>query len=407
MKKKKSVSHKNISKNTIFFIAIIFVIAIFFRFFNYPNRIGLASDQARDALIALEALRLHTLPLIGHFLCFRPFVFGQYQYWFLMLLEVLMPFGYISFWIGLTIVSCLMVFFMILLGKEIEDIRFGLLLGLFAAVSSAKVGLATNLVSSTLAGFLSTIAVYFLVRSIKYTSFWNYFFLGFFISLAMNTHLQAIPLFLLVPAVFLWGKFSIKNVLLLLFGLIIPFIPLMIFDVQTHFYESSHLIQFFLFPDTTTSIPKRWLTYAGVTWPRFWGLIIGGNAIVGTMAVVSAYLLLGYYIFKKKANKIILIVAGIYAFIFVLFRYFSGRIFGNFTTFLDPFILILVTWMCIEFVKKNKYVGAVVIGVILFFTIFNTYSQISTATNNTDKNTAYLIAYFATHFPPKRKIQVI
>lgn len=62
--------------------------------------------------------------------------------------------------------------------------------------------------------------------------------------------------------------------------------------------------------------------------------------------------------------------------------------------------------MCIEFVKKNKYVGAVVIGVILFFTIFNTYSQISTATNNTDKNTAYLIAYFATHFPPNEKFKL-
>lgn len=36
---------------------VIFLLAIFFRFFNYTNRWGLASDQARDAIIIERSIQ--------------------------------------------------------------------------------------------------------------------------------------------------------------------------------------------------------------------------------------------------------------------------------------------------------------------------------------------------------------
>ena len=38
------------------------------RFYNYDVRWALAHDQARDALVAREALRQHKIPVLGPFL---------------------------------------------------------------------------------------------------------------------------------------------------------------------------------------------------------------------------------------------------------------------------------------------------------------------------------------------------
>src|SRR3990167_5843356 len=77
-----------------FYIIIVFSIIILsfvIRFYNFPNRWGLGTDDARDALIALEALKRHELPLMGPFSSAGAFVTGGIYYWFIMASYLILP----------------------------------------------------------------------------------------------------------------------------------------------------------------------------------------------------------------------------------------------------------------------------------------------------------------------------
>ncbi len=232
------------NKNTLILLLIIFLIAFFFRFYNYDNRWGLASDQARDAIVATQALATHSVPIIGPFSASGPFVFGPYMYWFMMFTGIIFPFGFIKYWVALGLLSIVTTFLMIAVGYETENKYLGFLAGLFVAVSPIQIGISTNLVSSSLAGALSIAAVYFFIRTIKYAKTLDIFLLSLFVGFAVNTHFQTIPLMILLPVSYIFGKLKIKDLLPLAAGLFISFISLLIFLLN--FYNHSDIL---LLPD--------------------------------------------------------------------------------------------------------------------------------------------------------------
>src|SRR5690348_1605926 len=80
---------------------IILLIAVFFRFYNFDHRYGLAYDQAHDALVARSALEQHKLPLLGPFSSAGPFVTGPEWYWFIALGTIIFPFSILTPWVVL------------------------------------------------------------------------------------------------------------------------------------------------------------------------------------------------------------------------------------------------------------------------------------------------------------------
>lgn len=395
-----------VDKNRLLLLAvfILFLVSVFFRFYNYQNRWGLASDQARDAIVATYASSIHSIPLIGPFSASGPFVFGPYMYWFLMLIGVILPFSFFTYWIGLSFLSSLMVFPMILIGKEIKNIFLGLILGLFTAISTTENNLATNLTASALTNIFSIFMIYFFIRSIKYSSLRNFFFLGVFVGLSINTHFQAIPLVLLLFAGAVISR-RLKQIVYMLVGFLIPFIPLIIFDITNNFYETTNIIGYFFMPHAA-NLPNRWLTYVGTTWPQFWSLMIGGNIYLSSGIMVLTYLVLCYFLYKKIINKAILGLGIVYALIFILFRYFPGQLFGDFTAFLAPIILVLVVWALSEIKDKNIYLGYALIILVSLFTIQSTCLSIANATNYSSQNARKIENILIEQFPKGTKFSI-
>src|SRR3990167_6654661 len=210
---------------------LIVLLAFVLRFYNYQNRFGLAYDQAHDALIARHALSSGKLPLLGPFSSAGPFQTGGQWYWFIMLGTVFYPYSVISPWVFLTLLYVLFVYLMIKLGAELIDKKFGIIVGILTAVSSAQITQGTNLTNQSPISLLSLAAIWSGVRYIREKKAKYIFLLGFFASMAASIHLQGVALFFIVLLTLLILRyFRLKHIILLVCGIVLPLLPIIISD---------------------------------------------------------------------------------------------------------------------------------------------------------------------------------
>lgn len=379
------------------------ILALFLRFVYYFDRWGLAYDQARDMLVASEALKLGSIPLIGPFSSAGQFVYGPQWYWIIMFMIKIFPYSVIGPWVIQTLLYVFVVFVMYLIGKEIGDRRLGLILAFLTALSTTQIALSTNLISPSMAGIFSIISVYFFVRFIKYGRILDGFLLAFFVGNTINIHFQAIGLLSLIPIAFLFNnKRKIKQLFFLVLGLFIPFIPLLIFDLKSNFFESRNFLDYYLYGQNRIYVPNRWLTYIGVFWPKTWASIIGGYTPIGYLIVISLTLLTVWQLVTRKINKIVFSLMIPFFLIVVMLRYYKGLIFLGYTAFLNPFILILTSFLIYEVFKTKKWLAIVLILIIAVFTLHMDYSEIKFATNRTAASTIYLKNFLVNKYPNKK-----
>src|SRR3989338_6109351 len=110
---KKYTNHSSIKKH--FPIFLIVCIAIALRFYNYPNRITMGADSARDAFVSLEGARLLQFPLTGPFISIAPVTTGPWYWIQLILARLILPTDYAP-WFLLSFYSVLMVIVMYFIG---------------------------------------------------------------------------------------------------------------------------------------------------------------------------------------------------------------------------------------------------------------------------------------------------
>lgn len=330
-----------------FFLSILLILslAIFLRFYNYENRWGLAHDQARDALVAREALRQHKIPVLGPFSQAGSFVMGPIWYWLVALATSIYPTSILTPWIVLTLSCVLVVYIMILIGKELESKRLALILGIFTAISTAQIAQSTNLTNPSGIAILSASALYFAIKYVKTGRKLFIFLSPLFISLAINVHLQAIGLLFLIPSMVAIQKPDLKKILLLLIAIVIPFIPLIIFDIAHNFYNARSMIDYILYGQYRIYIPNRWLTYMGIFWPNAWAKIIGGSLVLGYLTIGFLTITTFYAFFKKKITKPLLTLIISFLLMLIMLRYFRGEKFDSYLVFLHPFVIALTGWM--------------------------------------------------------------
>ena len=383
-------------------LLLILILATILRFINYFNRWGLAYDQARDVIVATYALDNHVVPLIGPFSSAGAFVYGPQWFWILSLFISLYRNIIIVPWIVQTWLFIGIVYVMFLIGKELLNKNFGLILAFFTAISTAQIGQATNLTSPSMAGIFSIISIYFFVRFVKYSKSIDAFILGFLVATTVNIHFQAIGLLVILPIAFLLGKRNIKQLAFLIIGFVIPFIPLMIFDLRTNFYESKNMLDYYLYGQNRLYVPNRWLTYVGYFWPNSWALIIGGNIFFGYFSILVITIISVYEILKRKITKEMLGLIISFLLIFVMLRYYKGEIFDSYLTFVHPFILIFTSWVFYKIFKLQKIVFILLIIIITFTTMFANYRLIISATNNTAQYASNWRNVLSLKYPNKR-----
>lgn len=366
---------------------IIVIISFFLRFVNYGNRWGLAYDQAHDAILAKYAIINFQIPLVGPFASGAQFQTSGIWYWFLMIPSFLFPNSTLAPWVILTLAYVDFVFFMIVIGKELIDKRFGLLIGLFTAISTAQITQSTNLTLTAPMCFVSALAIFSIIKYSKTRKSKFLFLLGLSCGLAPTIHLQGILLILILPIFIL--IFKVKNIKLLgiiILGILIPLTPLLIFDFRNNFVNFLGLFKYFTQDQYKTSyevLGRRWLTYGAVFWPASWALVIGGYAVTAYITIFSFVGLFLEKLIKRNVDKIWLNLSLSFIFIAIAMRYVRNPLFDSYLVFLHPFILLFTAFTVYFLFKKNIYLGLLLFALIVFGSIRQDFLNITNATNNT------------------------
>ncbi|EKD52974.1 MAG: hypothetical protein ACD_61C00186G0011 [uncultured bacterium] len=368
-------------------IFLILMIGIIFRFWHYFDRLNFSVDQGRDALIGLEAIRLHTLPLLGPPSSSWGFNFGPLYYYVIILFTQLLPSIY-SPWIGFTILSVLSVFLAFKIGTFTRNSRFGIILAFVTAASFGEIVNSTNLLNTSLVSFAVFLS-FFGVSSYLKTQKYPYLLLaGFAISMAFQSHLQSVPLlFLLISPFFLNKKkkylSKIKSVLLALSGFVLGMLPMIVFEIQHNLAWTKSIIDYATFGQYRFYTPVRWLTDITVFWPERFGGVLWSIPKTGIFVVVIAFLVIVYHLYKKNIDKISLFALAIFLLeIFSIRNYRGPRSpeYLIFTQFFIIYIFSLTVALLVE--KKNRLLTFVAVILILLFGLFSYLPLIGNKSNS-------------------------
>lgn len=369
-------------------ILFVVVLAAILRFSNYPNRWGLAYDQAHDVVIARYALSVHKVPLLGPFSSAGPFQTGGEWYWFIMLGALIFPFMLQGPWVFLTLVQVLFTLFMIYLGYKVGGKWVGLLAGFFSAISPDGISQSINLTNQSILNVVSAAAILFALLYLKSRKTYYLFWLGFFSTLGATIHLQGVPLIVMSLGVLLLDKLRIKKGLLfLIVGAILPLLPLIYFDMTHHFSNSRGMLQYYLHDQYRISLDvlgRRWSTYVSKVWGDLWAGAIGGNFWVGLGTLICCTGVFIWSVYKRILTKQWLLIVGVFLISVILIRYTRTPIFHSYIMFLHPFIFLFTAFTVSAFFKKQWIVGLVTLLIISYFSLRLDIVQITNATNRMD-----------------------
>lgn len=357
--KKKALSQPSIKKYLslkylwVYILLVILGVAIFFRFFNIQDRYVFDFDPTRDALISLEGENKFLFPLSGPKSGIADFTFGPWYYYQIIIFSILTPFKYAPWiYIGITSAASVLVYFFI--GKLLVDRRLGLILAFIVAIAASEIGPVTGLSNPNLVPIQSSLAVLFFVIYIKKKlSFWWLFAWGFVIGVGINHHYQAIGLlFLPIIAILYTRKDIIKTVSALLLGLLISFIPLIVFNITENWHTIRGLQDYLV--EGRSSAPNRWQTYILEFWPNLFSYIVGVPMIVGL--IIAVYILLVTILawVKKTVPRGYLLLLGVLLINFLFVRYATSVRENYYFLYLHPFIF--TAWaFSIWYALGNKY----------------------------------------------------
>lgn len=385
------------------------VLAAFLRFYNYDNRWVLAYDQAHDAIIAQYALSHLKLPLLGPFSSAGPFQTGGEWYWFIMAGTLIFsPLTINGPWIFLTITQILFIWMIIYTGSKLGGKILGLLAGIFAAVSPAAIAQSVNLTNQSPINIFSLLAILSIVLYSQEKKGWQVLLLGLSVSIAISIHLQGAALiFLIIVSLVILPVKNIKHIFLLVLGGILPFLPLLIIDIQNHFFNTKGFLQYFLYDQykiPLDQLGRNWHTYVMFFWPTALGNIIGGNKIFGILSAIIMVCGAIFAVLTKKLSRLWLILLLSMLCFFVMLRYLHTPLFDSYLMFFHPFIFLLIAFAISLILTKNKVIGIVFLFLLLSGSVYKDIQDIQGATNYTRERSAYWSKFLNQKFPNKKFI---
>lgn len=351
---------------TVFFF--IFLLAIFFRSYNYHNRIFIEADNTRDLQVAKYAADHLKFPLIGQFSSAGPFFYGPWWYLFLEAISFI-PLGIFTHWYILTLISLIYLFLIFKTASLLGGKNLAILALFFTSISPLTISNSLAVWNPTIIPFLVILSLYLLLKYQKNNYPYLGFIIGLVVGLALTIHFQSVLIMPVILAAFIISKPSIKKYLFIILGVLIPFIPLFIFDLKFNWFNFRNIYYYLTVGQYNIWVPNRWLTYIGTYWPDTWSRIIGGGQYLGYLLI--AVLAFFTFLNLKRISKLKSLYLIIFVFIaeVILYRYYRGERFVYYSYFAHPSVLLLSAWAIGQLIKKQKIIGLVLLGIIAFFTI--------------------------------------
>ncbi len=359
-----------------FAIIIILLTAAVLRFYDFQNRWGLGGDDARDALIALEAIKRFELPAMGSFSSAGPFVFGGMFYWFIIFSYLTMPFFISSPWIFLVLVNIFLVYIFTRIGMELGGKRLAIILGVFSATSPQLVTRSLMLGQHTFISLFSALVILFFLILVRTKKILLAFLMGVAIGTALNFHYQAINLLIFLPSVFFIPSFKFKDKLLsfvlALVGFIVPLGPLLYWDAYQQFANIRNIADYFLIAQYRIYVPNSWKLYLFDYIPHYWSFVIGNYWQIGLLLFTASFIVFAARLVRQKLSFGLKFLGIIFAILILLNRYYKGERSEGYLLYLLPFILIFTSFLILEFWEiKNTLVKILITFFMFLIIVFN------------------------------------
>lgn len=355
------------NKTVILLFAIV-LFGAFLRFWGFPNRYGFDIDATRDAILTQYATLHNLWPLIGPISALGSFNFGPWYYYQLILFQHVFPFAYAP-WVYISLTSVVVIFVMYKIGREIFNKEFGLMLALLAAVSPGQIIAGTGLSNPDLVSLFAALSLWLFILLLKSKgASFTALLLGLSIGIGINCHYQMIYFITLPFLLFIFCKTGrVKILLLSLLGILLSFIPLILFNLTHHMQTVSGLLDYYIYGKNKVYVPNRWLSYLFDFWPNFWGYVFGLPLLVGLFLANFSILVSLFLIIKRKVSFVYSIVFLFFIICFILLRFFSGERTSYYLLFLHP-LLILFTGVLFWQVLKIHF-GRIILGVLLIIMV--------------------------------------
>lgn len=348
----------------------ILILASLLRFYHFSTRWGLGGDDARDILIALEALRRHELPLFGSFSSAGPFVFGPLFYWIIMFSYIVLPFVLSAPWVITALVGIISIILIIYCAKLIGGETMALITGLFAATSPQLVIRSVVLGQHTYVFTFTVLCLLSFVLFIKQRKSIFAFIMGLSIGIALSMHYQSINLFIFFPVIFIIPKMTfwkkIRSFMMIIIGFIIPSLPLLYWDAGQGFANVRNVLDYLFIGQYRIYVPNSWTLFVFKFLGPYWSFVIGGNAAVSLILIfaICSYLVLSFILRKLSPDLTIL---GIFFFILLLVnRYYRGERSESYLLYLVPFIILFSSWIIYQ-LFDNLIIKRTIIRRIFFY----------------------------------------
>ena len=402
---------KKVKKDQLFLILslLIVLLAVFLRFYRFNQRWQIHYDQARDALVASQAIKLKKIPLNGPFTSAGPFVFGPLFYHLNIFSYLLMPNILIAPQIILAIINSAYALIMLKIGQVAHSKRMGLILGLLAATSPLHIERSSNLTQHNLIAVFSSLVLLSFVLYLKKGGLKYLFLLGFTLSCALSLHYQALNLFLYLPLVLItsnknnsfkniFTKDALKKALIIFFGFILPLLPLVIWDFQRGWKNINNILDYFILGQYRIWVSNRWLTYIGKFWPQFWSETIGSEIALGYVFIGLTTLFMIYLVWKRKISKIMLFTGLVFVGQIILNRYYRGEKKTMYLLYFQPLVILFSGFVIENLLKIKKELGILFFAIIMFTTLKVDLAIIKNQ-GNVVKPMTQLIKQLKTHYP--------
>ncbi|HSA84446.1 MAG TPA: glycosyltransferase family 39 protein [Patescibacteria group bacterium] len=339
---------------------LIILLAFIVRFYDFNLRWGLGNDDARDIMIAKEAIARGELPLIGSFSSAGPFVFGPIFYWYLMLCYLILPSFLFAPWLITGILGVITVIIFMWCGKKIAGNHFALLVGLFAATSPQLVARSLALGQHTFVGFTTACMLLSFLFFFKKKKLFFAFLIGICIGAGINFHYQALnlliflALFLFIPQLS-WKK-KIGSFLLAGFGVLLAYSPLLIWDSQQQFANFRNILDYFLIGQHRLYVPNSWKLFLFSFLPSYWSFVIGHFSILAITIMFTVGITAVIALWKRKFAISVLLMSVPFTLLILLNRFYKGERSEGYLLYLLPFILLITCYGLYLLWQQGKFV---------------------------------------------------
>jgi 4-amino-4-deoxy-L-arabinose transferase-like glycosyltransferase len=337
----------------------ILILASFLRLYKIADYMTFLGDEGRDVLVVKKIIVDHKLTLLGPTASVGGFFLGPLYYYLMVPFLWAFRLNPVGPAVMVALFGILTVWLVYKVGKEFFNSSVGLLSAGLYAISPLVVSYSRSSWNPNLMPLASLSIIWFAFQAVKKKD-WRWFLIvGFLFGLAIQLHYLTTFLMAVIAIyflIFLPKKFYLKAFFFSLFGFMVGWLPLILFEIRHNFPNFKTLYKFIFFGEETGFVANKFLPIiSNVSFRLFNRLVVNNQKLLASFLIflVSGFFI--YFWFTEKKKREIYSLLGIWLFVgILLFGFYQKGIYDYYFGFMFP-LPFLLTGLAIEkMMRLNK-----------------------------------------------------